>query len=206
MTSNSEHALLKKINKAVAAANEAEATVTTAQAELVSRSKALGLLLLEAKKLHPAVKDFEMFLKRVDGLQRTRAYDCMRVAGGRITDEELRQQERDRKRKTRAKNKLPKPVSGTNPLVPESLEVSIEERKAQHAALDQSAEEDAEKPQDEFAGWLDVEEKARKESADCLGYFKASCKSYLPRLNGDDLKKARTFVTLDQWRAKKEAA
>ena len=45
--------LLAKLNEAVAAANEAEKTVTTAQAELVSRSKAVGLLLLEAKKLHP---------------------------------------------------------------------------------------------------------------------------------------------------------
>ena len=47
----------------MAAANEAEKTVTTAQAELVSRSKTAGLLLLEAKKLHPRVKDFEAFLK-----------------------------------------------------------------------------------------------------------------------------------------------
>ena len=61
--------LLTKLNVAVKAANEAEASVTTAQAELVSRSKAVGLLLLEAKKLHPKVKDFEAYLKRVDGLK-----------------------------------------------------------------------------------------------------------------------------------------
>ena len=67
--------LLAKINAAVAAANEAETKVTTAQAELVSRSKTVGLLLLEAKKLHPAVKDFEAFLKRVQGLHLSRAYD-----------------------------------------------------------------------------------------------------------------------------------
>jgi len=35
--------LLTKLNVAVKAANEAEASVTTAQAELVSRSKAVGL-------------------------------------------------------------------------------------------------------------------------------------------------------------------
>jgi hypothetical protein len=65
--------LLTRIDKAVAAANEAEKTVTTAQAELVSRSRAVGLLLLEAKNLHPKVKDFEAFLKRVNGLGLSRA-------------------------------------------------------------------------------------------------------------------------------------
>jgi hypothetical protein len=60
--------LLEKINVAVKAADDAEQSVTTAQAELVSRSKAVGLLLLEAKKLHPAVNDFDNFLshKRLD--------------------------------------------------------------------------------------------------------------------------------------------
>src|SRR5271165_2937576 len=89
-------ALLTKINAAVAAANEAEAAVTTAQTELVSRSKAVGLLLLEAKKLHAAVNDFDAFLKRVNGLKLSRAYDLLRLAGGRTTDEELRKATRDR--------------------------------------------------------------------------------------------------------------
>jgi hypothetical protein len=53
--------LLTKLNVAVKAANEAETSVTTAQAELVSRSKVVGLLLLEAKKLHPKVNDFEVY-------------------------------------------------------------------------------------------------------------------------------------------------
>ena len=72
--------LLLKINKAVAAANESEKTVTTAQAELeskkaelVSKSRQVGLLLLEAKKLHPAVTDFDAFIKKVKGLQLSRA-------------------------------------------------------------------------------------------------------------------------------------
>ena len=101
--------LLAKINVAVKAANEAET-------ELVSRSKAVGLLLLEAKELHPKVKDFEAFLKRVDGLHLSRAYDLLRLAGGRTTDEELREEARERKRKSRAKPKpktLPKPAKPT---------------------------------------------------------------------------------------------
>ena len=75
--------LLGTLKLAVAAANDAEQNVTTAQAELVSRSKRVGMLLLEAKKLHPAVKDFEAFLKKVDGLKLSRAYDLLRLAGGR---------------------------------------------------------------------------------------------------------------------------
>jgi hypothetical protein len=49
MTKPTDADLLAKINVAVKAANDAEAKVTTAQAELVSRSKTVGLLLLEAK-------------------------------------------------------------------------------------------------------------------------------------------------------------
>jgi hypothetical protein len=108
--SDRSNKLLNEINEAVAAANKAEETVTTAQAELVSRSKTVGLLLLEAKKLHPVVKDFEVFLKRVHGLKLSRAYDYMRIAGGRATDEELRKDARERKQKSRAKDKtMPKP-------------------------------------------------------------------------------------------------
>jgi hypothetical protein len=49
MNKTTDANLLAKINVAVKAANDAEAKVTTAQAELVSRSKTVGLLLLEAK-------------------------------------------------------------------------------------------------------------------------------------------------------------
>jgi hypothetical protein len=104
-------ALLKKLNEAVAAANEAEKIAETAKSEFVSRSKTVGLLLLEAKKLHPAVKDFDAFLRRVDGLKLSRAYDLLRLAGGRVTDEELKKDATDRQRKSRAnKKKLPKPA------------------------------------------------------------------------------------------------
>ena len=69
--------LLEKITVAVKEANEAEKNVATARDELVSRSKAVGLLLLEAKKLHPTKKQFEPFLNRVNGLKVSRAYDLM---------------------------------------------------------------------------------------------------------------------------------
>ena len=60
---------MKAVNEAEQAVNEAEQSVTTAQTEFVSRSKKVGLLLLEAKKLHPKVKDFQAFLGKVEGLQ-----------------------------------------------------------------------------------------------------------------------------------------
>jgi hypothetical protein len=64
---DNDEALLGKINAAVAEHNAAERAVTTAQAELVSKSKVLGQLLLEVKKRHPKAADFEAFLKRVNG-------------------------------------------------------------------------------------------------------------------------------------------
>ena len=101
--------LLQKINMAVAVANDAERRATTAQAELVSRSKAVGALLLEARRMCASVKDFKAFLQRVDGLKVSRAYDMMRLAGGRTTDAELKEDARNRQKKSRAKKtKLPK--------------------------------------------------------------------------------------------------
>jgi hypothetical protein len=96
-----DKALLAKINAAVAAENEARKAVETATAEVVSRGRAVGLLLLEARKLHPKVADFEKFLKGVNGLHLSRAYDLMKLAGGRTTDAELREDARERKRKSR---------------------------------------------------------------------------------------------------------
>jgi hypothetical protein len=186
-------ALLTKLNDAVAAANEAEAKVTTAQAELISRSRTVGLLLLEAKKLHPAVKDFQAFLKRVDGLKLSRAYDLMKLAGGRTTDEELRKETRDRVKKHRASKKLPrptpekpeakpdlKPISVTSGNVTESAsaEISIEQRRAENADLDLSAEE-----------------RAAKASARALTEFTVACRTWLPKMIEADHRKARLLVS-----------
>src|SRR5262249_27525442 len=125
--------LLAKIQEAVTAANEAEKSVTTAQVELVSRSKAVGVLLLEAKKLHPKVKDFEAFLAQVDGLKLSRAYDLLRLAGGRTTEDELKKDARERKQKSRAKKKppappKPEPISVTEPHVTETEKPKPEQR------------------------------------------------------------------------------
>ena len=185
-----DQALLDKINAAVATANEAETIVTTAQAELVSRSRMVGELLLEAKKRHPKVADFEAFLKRVDGLKLSRAYDLMKLAGGRITDEQLRQEARDRQRKSRTNKKVPPPakpraepkresISVTDPHVTESPEINAEERKAQMAALD-----------------LADGQKATKASARALAEFMVACRTWLPKVTVEaDRQKARLLVS-----------
>ena len=180
--------LLTKINKAVAAANEAEKTVTTAQAELVSRSKTVGMLLLEAKKLHPAVKDFEAFLKRVDGLKRSRAYDLLRLAGGRTTDEELKKDARDRQQRSRSsKKKLPKPTptSKQPELGPEPKPVSVTDPD-----VTETAEASRERPKPEKP---DTDEKA--ESARALAEFGYACRQWLPKMSEADRQKAVQLVS-----------
>jgi hypothetical protein len=193
MKSTPDAELLAKINAAVAVANSAETKVTTAQAELVSRSKTVGLLLLDAKKLHPAVKDFEAFLKRVQGLHLSRAYDLMRLAGGRTTDEELKKEARERVKKHRASKKLPgssskkpepEPVSVTSPEMPANAALPI-------GHVTETGED-----------FLNTKEQAAKISAHNLSEFLYACRAHLPKLTETDLKKACAFVTLDKWRSK----
>jgi hypothetical protein len=162
--------LLTKINQAVELANKAEKIVTTAQAELVSRSKAIGVLLLEARALHPG-RNFEEFLKRVKGLHRSRAYDCMRIAGGRVTDDELRRDAAARQQKSRTKKKLQPPV----PTVRDVTDNLAEPRPVVVQLVSPEAAHDA-------------------DSARCLTEFKAACKRYLPRMNEDDILKALSYV------------
>jgi hypothetical protein len=183
--------LLKKINEAVAAANEAKATVSTARDELVSRSRAVGELLLEAKKLHPKVKDFEAFLKGVVGLgpsgelRLSRAYDMMRIAGGRATEEEIRKDARERKQKSRAKLpkpapilKKPEPISVTEPHVTESSQ--SEKRKPEQTVFD-SPQEAHGKPEPNA-------------SARALAEFTFACRTWLPKMTEADQEKAAALV------------
>jgi hypothetical protein len=140
--------LLQKIDAAALAVNKTEKAVEAAQAARVEKCKSLGTLLLEAKKRHPAVKDFEAFLKQAKHMQLRTAYDYMRLVGGRKTDDEIRKAEqqhreaaRDRKRKSRTLPKpTPEPVCVTKPDVTQSVpiaataEQSAELRKAENAA------------------------------------------------------------------------
>jgi hypothetical protein len=104
MSSTAEE-LLRKLNPAVKEMNQA-------REGYASRSKVVGELLLEAKALHPKVIDFEAFLKRVDGLHLSRAYELLRLAGGRTTEAEIKKENRERQQRHRIKQKTkgaPKP-------------------------------------------------------------------------------------------------
>jgi gamma-glutamyl phosphate reductase len=112
--------LLKKIDAAAQAANKTEQIVADAQADRLNKCKALGSLLIEAKKRHPKVADFEAFLKGAKHVKLSAAYDYMKLVGGRKTDEEIRKAERERReatrervKKQRANKKLPRPPSVT---------------------------------------------------------------------------------------------
>jgi hypothetical protein len=176
---DTDKVLLDKINAAVAEHNAAET-------DLVSKSRAVGLLLLEAKKLHPTKKSFEAFLRRVNGLHISRAYDLLRLAGGRTTDAELREDAAERQRKSRTKKKLnkpsPKPESVTSRTdepkrTTASPEVSAEERRAQNAALDDDL------PIPPFLDRTGGEAaKAERASEHALAQFLIACQTWLPKL------------------------
>jgi hypothetical protein len=168
----SSQRLLEDINAAVKAVNEAERGVTTARAELVSRSKRVGLLLLEAKKQHPTVKDFEAFLKKVDGLNLSRAYDLLKLAGGRTTDGEIRRETRERVKKHREKKRSKAPKANPSVTPPDVTE----------------------KPP--VQTWmLDNDVDPARRSAYYLAEFIAACRAYLPKVTEEaDRQKARDTV------------
>jgi hypothetical protein len=184
-------ALLTKINAAVAEVNKAEKVVTTAQAELVSKSRVVGQLLLEAKKRHPKVAEFEAFLKRVDGLKLSRAYDLMRLAGGRTTDAELREDARERQRKSRAKRKLPP----SPPLLPEPEAAS--DAKSPHSVTEPHVTEKSDE--------MNYDAEAAIASARALREFTVACKTWLPMMIDSDLERARSLV-LEMTKAETKAA
>jgi hypothetical protein len=157
--------LLDKINKAVAEVN-------AAQAEVASKYKAVGLLLLEAKKIHKG-KAFEAFLKRVDGLGLSRAYDCMRLAGGRVTEEELRRDARERQQRSREKKKKKIPKPAPTPL-PDFRDVTESLPKPE--------------PKQPVSAISDAMHRVTGagKSAFALREFTFACKSWLPQITKPD--------------------
>jgi hypothetical protein len=190
-TAGADDALLTKINEAVAEVNKAENVVVSAQAELVLKSKLVGALLLEAKKRHPKVAEFEAFLKRVDGLKLSRAYDLMRLAGGRVTDAELREDARERQQKSRAKRKLPP----SPPLLPEPEPAS--DAKSPHSVTEPHVTEKSDE--------MNYDAEAAIASARALREFTVACKAWLPMMIDIDQEHARSLV-LEMTKAETKAA
>jgi hypothetical protein len=130
----------------------------------------------------------------------------MRIAGGRTTDEELREEARERKRKSRAKKKLPppslpEPVPNRNSDtfrdmggVTENSEISVEERKAQMAALDQADERRATTKRSSTSGFA-------------LKEFIYACKNWLPKITEEaDRQEALRIFTKEFGDKKAKAA
>jgi hypothetical protein len=176
-------------------------------------------------------KSFEAFLKQVKGIEKTRAYDCMRIAGDRTTDEEIRKETLNRVKKCRDNKKLlsKPPVQEVEPpkveppkVEPPEISVTVTEKPADETSAEATAEpreaENVAMTDEEKAAQLsamDAEEKAvvklfgvtaEELSADNLQSFKFACRNHLPKLSEFDLKEAKRFVTLGEWRPEAEAA
>lgn len=204
---NQSDALLIKINAAVKAANETEATIETAKTELVSRSRVVGQLLLEAKKFYPKVKDFEEYLGRVDGLKLSRAYDLLRLAGGRTTDAELKEAAAERKRQERARKEArAKEARAKEERARKEKECKEWEREEQEREerakskpepkakdsvtnpdVTESAEASAARRKAEYA------QTPAAVSARNLREFEVACNTYLPKLTDADMRKAHLY-------------
>jgi hypothetical protein len=151
---------------------------------------AIGQLLVRAKEACDA-GGFTAFRERFcPDLGQSRAYELLQIASGKKTDEETKAATRNRVQKHRASKKLsrltPAPKSEPEPdsvTVTESVEINIEQRRAEHAALDLSPEERAET---EFADWLKAADEAAKASAHGLAEFTKeftkTCHTWLPKV------------------------
>jgi hypothetical protein len=177
-------ALLEKLNSAVRAADEAEQNVETARTEFVSRSKAVGLLLLEAQKLHPKVKDFKAYLAKVDGLKLSRVYDLLKLAGGRATEEELRKEAAERQRRKRERDRLPSPAEPSErfrDVTENSQPATPEVRRIAGNDVDPAVSAEKRK-----AFFTSPEER----SSWHLAHFVAACNAHLPGITFDAHKEA----------------
>jgi hypothetical protein len=96
--------LLAKIRQAVKLRNEALAAFETSRETLTSRAKEVGVLLIEARK-GKTVKEFDVYLKQVEGLSLSWAYEAIVLAGGRKTVEQSRADAAERQRDKREREK-----------------------------------------------------------------------------------------------------
>jgi hypothetical protein len=169
--------LLRRINSAVK-------EMDGARDGYISRSKIVGNLLLEAKTLHPKVKDFDAFLKRVDGLHLSRAYELLKIAGGRTTEADLKKENRERQQRHRIKQKTkpmqpePKPDPGPRPKpMPESFRDVTEISSPTTAGAD---------------------------SGRALREFLLACEKWLPLMTSNELNMARSHVA--SWGMQRKAS
>jgi hypothetical protein len=117
--------------------DEAKAQAKSAKNQATERFKAAGLLLIRAKAQAP---DFKAFLRdHCDGLSRSRAYELIKIAGGKIDEVRADAAERQRKHRVRDKANVTDTDTAPTPSRPGAtgtVVIPIEEIKAAHAAAE----------------------------------------------------------------------
>jgi hypothetical protein len=163
--------------------NDAETTLGLKRKE---KQIAAGKLLIEARKRHPTEKAFEKFLDLAGGIGIRRAQDFIAFAVGRkdfdrhqAENAAAQQRHRDKLKadkieRDKANAALPKPEPKKPEISRITRNASTEELLRQRTAMSASALQD----------------------------YEDACRTYLPKLNEADLKKARAFVERDEWRPK----
>jgi hypothetical protein len=139
----------------------------------------------------------------------SRIYELLQIGSGKKTVEQVKAEGRGRKARQRAKNKresvtdtvTDKAAPADETLLLEALlpatakiaEVDLEQRRAEHAVLDDLSPE--EKAKAEYAEWLEACDKAQKASAQALAEFAIACRTWLPKVTKQsDRDKARRLV------------
>jgi hypothetical protein len=139
------------------------------------------------------VKDFEAFLKKVKGLKLSRAYDLLRLAGGRTTDEELRKDARERKQKSRAKKRTPLKPTPALPKTPKADQKVFDSPQEAHAVDSVTKPDVTESLKPKVVPkWVGDAEQSSKGLAE----FAFACRTYLPRITVEaEREEARRLVT-----------
>jgi hypothetical protein len=137
---------------------------------------AAGKLLVEARKRHPTEKAFEEFLKLAGGIGIRRAQDFIAMAIGRKEFEQHQAENAAAQQRHRDKLKAEKI-----------------EREKEKAALPKPDPKPEPKPEGEGKPEPEPTHYGNA-SAKNLREFEFACKTYLPKLNFSDLKKADEFV------------
>jgi hypothetical protein len=175
MTHQSE--LISPEDDAKLAAQIVDAMKAVDAADAVKKEKAVaaGRLLAEAQKRHPTEEAFKKFLLLAGGVQIRRAQDLIALALGRKDFEQ--QQAENAAAQQRHRDKL----------------------KAEKIEMEKEKEP---KPKPTKSKPDALRNASTTESAAVLEYYKCSCRSYLPRLNEADLKKAIDYFNSGAWKSK----
>ena len=170
--------------------------VDAATATRNEKAVAAGKLLAEAQRRHPTDKAFAKFLEQAGGVQLRRARDLIAFAFGRKDFERHQIENAAAQQRHRDKLKAEK----------------IEREKAKAALPKPDPQPKAEpkpkpKPQGKPEPKTDTSLR-NAASASALEHFEDACRTYLPKLNEADLKKADTYFSNGAWKpkTKKEAA